>query len=174
MKKLWGGRFEKGTSSLVEDFHSSIAFDKRLYKEDIHGSMAHATMLGAQGIISAEEAVQLVDGLAGIHKDIEEGNVDFDISAEDIHMNVEKLLIERIGAVGKKLHTARSRNDQVALDLRLYLRGEIKEVQALLINLLKVLVSLCDEHVHTIMPGYTHVQRALPVIVQFFPRYHHL
>ena len=117
--KLWGGRFAKSTDKLVEDFHSSISFDQILYKYDIEGSIAHATMLGRQGIISADEAAQLVQALQEILADIEAGHVEFEVGAEDIHMNIEKILTERVGDVGKKLHTARSRNDQVALDIRL-------------------------------------------------------
>ena len=134
MKKLWGGRFSKETSSLVDDFHSSISFDQRLYREDIRGSQAHATMLGEQGIISPAEAELLVDGLNAILVDIEAGKVEFDLAAEDIHMNVEQLLIARLGPVGKKLHTGRSRNDQVALDLRLYMRSEISGIQEQLLH----------------------------------------
>lgn len=169
MKKLWGGRFSKETSSLVDDFHSSISFDQRLYREDIRGSQAHATMLGEQGIISPAEAELLVDGLNAILVDIEAGKVEFDLAAEDIHMNVEQLLIARLGPVGKKLHTGRSRNDQVALDLRLYMRSEISGIQEQLLRLLKVLVDLGDKHIDTVMPGYTHLQRAQPVTLA-----HHL
>ena len=120
--KLWGGRFAKNNDELMEDFHSSITFDKRLYREDIAGSLAHSAMLAKQGIISEEEGNAIRAGLQSILKDIDEGHVEFDIKAEDIHMNVETMLIERIGDVGKKLHTGRSRNDQVALDIRLYMK----------------------------------------------------
>ena len=163
MTKLWGGRFQKDTDSLVDDFHSSIAFDSRLYKYDITGSMAHATMLARVGIISEEEAETIKHGLQGILDDIEAGLVEFSVAAEDIHMNVEQLLIERIGEVGKKLHTARSRNDQVALDVRMYLRDEIDVVLGLLTQLNSTLLDLAGQHIATVMPGYTHLQRAQPV-----------
>ncbi|WP_406677126.1 argininosuccinate lyase [Moorella sp. ACPs] len=161
--KLWGGRFTRTTDRLVEDFHSSISFDQRLYRQDIAGSIAHARMLAAVGLITPAEGEAIIKGLEEIRADIEAGRVSFDVGAEDIHMNIEKLLTERIGAAGKKLHTARSRNDQVALDLRLYLKEEIPEVKKLLAGLQKVLVDLAAEHVHTIMPGYTHLQKAQPV-----------
>ncbi|HBW37484.1 argininosuccinate lyase [Desulfosporosinus sp. BICA1-9] len=161
--KLWGGRFEKTTDALVEDFHSSIRFDQRLYKQDIQGSIAHARMLGSVGVISEEEAKDLIEGLAGILDDIQTGKVEFEIGAEDIHMNVEKLLTERIGQVGKKLHTGRSRNDQVALDLRLYLRVEIDQTKVLVEKLLYTLLNLAEEHLETWMPGYTHMQKAQPI-----------
>lgn len=167
--KLWGGRFTRTTDRLIEDFHSSISFDRRLYRQDITGSIAHARMLGRVGLISKEEADRIVRGLEGILADIEAGRVAFDVAAEDIHMNVEKLLTERIGEPGKKLHTGRSRNDQVALDLRLYLKEEIPEVKKLLAELQKVLVDLAAQHIHTIMPGYTHLQKAQPVTLA-----HHL
>ncbi|WP_027363987.1 argininosuccinate lyase [Desulfotruncus alcoholivorax] len=163
MSKLWGGRFQKETDSLVDDFHSSISFDSRLYKYDITGSIAHATMLARVGIISVEEAKTITRGLQGILADIENGLVEFSVSAEDIHMNVEQLLIERIGEVGKKLHTARSRNDQVALDVRMYLRDEIDAVLELLGQLNGTLLDLAEQHIDTVMPGYTHLQRAQPV-----------
>ncbi|MTV48820.1 argininosuccinate lyase [Heliobacillus mobilis] len=168
-KKLWGGRFEKGTDKVVEDFHSSIRFDQRLYKQDIRGSIAHARMLGRQGIIAASEAEQIIEGLEKIMADIEAGRVEFDVAAEDIHMNIEKILTERIGDVGKKLHTGRSRNDQVALDVRLYLRDEITETGRLLRELITVLLERAEEHVDTIMPGYTHLQKAQPITLA-----HHL
>jgi len=163
MEKLWGGRFAKGTAALAEDFHSSISFDCRLYRQDIAGSMAHAKMLGRQGIISADEALLLQKGLKEVLDDIESGRVKFAVGAEDIHMNIETLLTERVGAVGKKLHTARSRNDQVALDIRLYLKEEIRETQKLLYALGEVLLDLADKHSQTMMPGYTHLQRAQPI-----------
>ncbi|MCL5780715.1 MAG: argininosuccinate lyase [Firmicutes bacterium] len=167
--KLWGGRFQKTTDRLVEDFHSSISFDRRLYKQDIRGSIAHAAMLGKVGIITPEEAEQIVRGLQEILVEIESGNVEFDIAAEDIHMNVEQLLIAKIGAVGKKLHTARSRNDQVAVDIRMYLKDEITEIRAQLKELIETLLSLAEQHLHTVMPGYTHMQRAQPITLA-----HHL
>lgn len=161
--KLWGGRFSKGTDALVEDFHSSISFDKRLYLQDIQGSIAHATMLGKQGIISAEEAEQIVTALKQILIDIENGEVEFDLGAEDIHMNVETILTERIGDAGKKLHTARSRNDQVALDIRMYMKEEIKATKTLVLQLCSELLDLAEQHQHTVMPGYTHLQKAQPI-----------
>ena len=167
--KLWGGRFEKTTDALVEDFHSSIRFDQRLYKQDILGSIAHARMLGSVGVISEEEANHLMAGLTEILDDIQAGKVEFEIGAEDIHMNVEKLLTERIGSVGKKLHTGRSRNDQVALDLRLYLREEIDHTKNLVEQLLQTLLHLAEEHLETWMPGYTHLQKAQPITLA-----HHL
>ena len=169
MKKLWGGRFSKNTDELVEDFHSSISFDKRLYYWDIKGSIAHARMLGKQGIITQEEAQKIIRGLEEILKDIEAGKVEFDVSAEDIHMNIEVLLTQKIGAVGKKLHTGRSRNDQVALDTRLYLREEIDNLRELLKKLLAALLELAEKHLDTVLPGYTHLQRAQPVTLA-----HHL
>lgn len=167
--KLWGGRFEKQTDKLVEDFHSSISFDQRMYKQDIQGSMAHATMLGSVGIISEAEAKQIVQALTEILADIEAGKVEFEVGAEDIHMNIEKLLTERIGDVGRKLHTARSRNDQVALDVRMYLKEEVSQISELLADLQKVLLTLAEKHVQTIMPGYTHLQLAQPITLA-----HHL
>lgn len=161
--KLWGGRFSKKTDRLVEDFHSSISFDQRLYYQDIMGSMAHARMLGKQGIITEKEAQQLVEGLQSVLDDIECGKIEFEIDAEDIHMNVEKILTEKVGEVGKKLHTARSRNDQVALDVRMYLKGEIKEIINLLAGLEDTLLDLAEKHLETVMPGYTHLQKAQPI-----------
>ncbi|WP_434510561.1 argininosuccinate lyase [Desulfitobacterium sp. AusDCA] len=161
--KLWGGRFEKTTDALVEDFHSSISFDQRLYKQDIQGSIAHARMLGQVGVISSAEAKQIIDGLQDILKDIQTGKVEFEVGAEDIHMNIEKLLTERIGVVGKKVHTGRSRNDQVALDLRLFLRAEIDKTKDLMAKLINTLLDLAQEHRETWMPGYTHLQKAQPI-----------
>ncbi len=161
--KLWGGRFAKSTDKLVEDFHSSISFDQILYKYDIAGSIAHAAMLGRQGIISADEAARLVQGLREILADIDAGRVEFEVGAEDIHMNIEKILTERVGDVGKKLHTARSRNDQVALDIRLYLMAEADAVQQLLLKLMRVLLDLAAEHKASVMAGYTHLQKAQPI-----------
>lgn len=161
--KLWGGRFAKTTASLVDSFNASIEFDQKLYKHDIIGSIAHAEMLGKCNIITIEESQIIIDGLKSILDDIEKGLVTFQIEYEDIHMNIEKLLIDRIGDVGKKLHTARSRNDQVAVDIRLYLREEIEEICGLLKNLLTTLKDLGKIHGDTVMPGYTHLQRAQPV-----------
>ena len=161
--KLWGGRFEKKTDGLVDDFHSSITFDQRLYKQDITGSIAHATMLGRQGIIPMEDTEKIVSGLKDIMQDVADGKVQFELDAEDIHMNVEKLLIERIGDAGKRLHTGRSRNDQVALDCRMYVKDAAKEAAGLMRELCQTLLSIAKAHLDTIMPGYTHLQRAQPV-----------
>ena len=163
MAKLWGGRFSKDSDELMEDFHSSIAFDQRLYYWDIRGSQAHATMLGKQGIITEEESEILVKGLDEVLREIEEGKVVFNPSDEDIHMNIEVLLTNKVGEVGKKLHTARSRNDQVALDLRLYIKEEVKIVLNILLDFIDVLIAKAQENLHTIMPGYTHLQRAQPI-----------
>jgi len=162
MSKLWSGRFQKETNGLVEDFHSSISFDKRLYKYDIRGSIAHARMLGKTGIISAAESKELVRGLEEVLSDIEDGRVELSVGAEDIHMNVEQLLTAKIGEVGKKLHTARSRNDQVALDIRMYLKDEMDQIGSMLRRLQNDLLSLAEKHTDTVMPGYTHLQRAQP------------
>ena len=163
MAKLWGGRFQKSTDKEVDDFNSSIRFDKRMYKQDIKGSVAHATMLGKQNIIPKEDSDKIVAELKNILKDIEDGKVEFEIDAEDIHMNIEKILIERIGDAGKRLHTGRSRNDQVALDIRMYLMDETADIEEMLIHTLNVLVDLASDHTETIMPGYTHLQKAQPV-----------
>ncbi len=167
--KLWGGRFTQSTDSFTDHFHSSISFDKRMYKQDILGSIAHADMLGEQGIISKDDSELIKKTLNEILLDISEGKISFDEKAEDIHMNIETILIERIGDVGKRLHTGRSRNDQVALDLRMYLKDEIKEVKNLVKNLLEILNKTAKENVDTIMPGYTHLQNAQPVTLA-----HHL
>ena len=161
--KMWGGRFAKSTDKLVEDFHSSISFDQILYQHDIAGSIAHAKMLGKQGIISQAEAETLVAALQQIRIDIDAGQVEFEVGAEDIHMNIEKILTERVGEVGKKLHTGRSRNDQVALDMRLYLKQQVAEVQELLYKLLQTLLDLAAEHKASVMAGYTHLQKAQPI-----------
>ena len=161
--KLWGGRFKKATDALVDDFNSSIRFDARMYRQDITGSMAHAEMLGRQGIIPSEDADLIVKTLAEILADIEDGKVEFLIDAEDIHMNIETILIERIGDAGKKLHTGRSRNDQVALDLRMYLRDEVAEIEKMLKDAMATVLDIASENVDTIMPGYTHLQKAQPV-----------
>lgn len=161
--KLWGGRFEKSTDKKVDDFNSSIRFDQRLYKQDITGSIAHARMLGKQGIISENDSVLIIKTLGEILNDVENGNVEFEIDAEDIHMNVEKILIERIGDTGKRLHTGRSRNDQVALDIRMYVKDEIKEITQMTVALINSLLSLAENHTKTIMPGYTHLQKAQPI-----------
>lgn len=161
--KLWGGRFTKSTDSFTDHFHSSISFDSRMYQEDITGSMAHAAMLGKQGIIPKEDADLIIKTLREILSDIEKGTVTFDEKAEDIHMNLESILISRIGDVGKRLHTGRSRNDQVALDTRMYTKKEIQAIQTLIKDLMEVLNTLAEKHTETIMPGYTHLQRAQPV-----------
>ena len=163
MTKLWAGRTAAETAQLADDFNSSIAFDSRMAKQDITGSMAHAAMLGAKGIITEAEAAQLIDGLQGILDDLISGALQIDPQAEDIHMFVEQVLTQRLGDVGKKLHTARSRNDQVALDFRMYLRDEIDEIAALTKKLASVLTDKAEEYKAAIMPGYTHLQRAQPI-----------
>ena len=161
--KLWAGRFQKPTDELVNDFNASISFDQRLYKQDIAGSKAHAQMLSDCGILTKEDNEQIQAGLDGILADIEAGNVEFSADNEDIHMNIETLLTERIGDAGKRLHTARSRNDQVALDLRMYLRSETKDIIALTKDVLAALVEQAEAHKGDILPGYTHLQRAQPI-----------
>ena len=163
MSKLWAGRTEAETAQLADDFNSSIAFDSRMAKQDVTGSMAHAAMLGAKGIITPREAEALIDGLQTILDDLTAGKLHIDPAAEDIHMFVEQVLTERLGDVGKKLHTARSRNDQVALDFRMYLRDEIDELTALTKELASVICDKAVEYKDAIMPGYTHLQRAQPV-----------
>ncbi len=163
MAKMWAGRTSGETDRVADDFNSSIHFDSRMYREDITGSMAHAAMLASKHIITAEEADALIAGLEGILSDIDTGNLEIDMTCEDIHMFVEQVLTERLGDVGKKLHTARSRNDQVALDLRMYLRAVSSGIRTQLINLLGVLAEQAKEHKATIMPGYTHLQRAQPI-----------
>jgi argininosuccinate lyase len=166
--KLWSGRFTKKTDKLTEDFNASIAFDSRMFRQDITGSIAHARMLARQGIISTEERDLIISGLEAIRDDLEEGRLEFSVEAEDVHMNIETFLTARIGEVGKKLHTARSRNDQVALDIRLYLRDEIETIRTLLLDLQEVLLELAGEHLTTIMPGYTHLQKAQPVTLAHY------
>ena len=161
--KLWAGRFQKETDSLVNDFNSSIGFDARLYEQDIRGSIAHAVMLGKTGIIEPAEADKIVEGLKAILADIKADKVEFSLDNEDIHMNIEALLTRRIGQTGKRLHTARSRNDQVATDFRLYIKEEIPRIIALVLGLEQVLVKKARAHVSTVMSGYTHLQRAQPV-----------
>ncbi len=161
--KLWAGRFQKETDTLVNGFNSSIRFDARLYGQDIRGSIAHATMLGKTGIIQLDEAEKIVAGLEAILTDIEADQVEFSLDNEDIHMNIEALLTQRIGKTGKRLHTARSRNDQVATDFRLYVKEEIPQVIGLVLELERVLVKKAKAHLSTVMPGYTHLQRAQPV-----------
>ena len=169
MSKLWAGRTSGEVSSIADDFNSSIRFDCKLYKQDITGSMAHAAMLGAQGIISQAEAGQLIDGLQGILSDLESGALEFDFGCEDIHMFIEQVLTQRLGDVGKKLHTARSRNDQVALDLRMYLKDQIDEITVLVKDVLGAIVAQAENNKGVIMPGYTHLQRAQPILFS-----HHL
>ena len=161
--KLWGGRFSKQTDKSVDDFNSSIRFDARMYAQDIAGSIAHAKMLGKQGIIPKEDSELIIKTLGEIKEDIENGNVEFEIDAEDIHMNIETILISRIGDAGKKLHTGRSRNDQVALDVRMYLRHETDEISAMLKELRGILLGIAERNIDTIMPGYTHLQKAQPI-----------
>jgi argininosuccinate lyase len=165
MTKAWSGRFQKETASLVDSFHSSISFDCRLAEEDIRGSIAHATMLGDTGIISKADSERIIIGLKRILEKVKADQIIWDQTAEDIHMNIEKLLIQEIGELGKKLHTARSRNDQVALDSRLYLRTEIVALQKMLRELFQVLWKIAEREKETIMPGYTHLQRAQPVLL---------
>ena len=167
--KLWAGRFQKETDTLVNTFNSSIDFDARLYKQDITGSIAHATMLGKPGIIPQKDADDIISGLKAILEDIEGGNVEFTMDNEDIHMNIEAILTQRIGEDGKRLHTARSRNDQVALDLRMYLKDQIDEITALVKDVLSAIVAQAEANKSVIMPGYTHLQRAQPILFS-----HHL
>ncbi len=168
-EKLWGGRFSEKTAPSVDKFCASITYDKRLYAYDIKGSIAHAGMLAHCGIITDDEAGQIKAGLEEIRVDIETGKFEFKLELEDIHMNIESALIERIGSVGEKLHTARSRNDQVALDMRLYLRDQVKNILSLVANLQGALLELAEQNLDVIMPGYTHLQRAQPVLFS-----HHL
>ena len=163
MAKMWAGRTSGITDSIADDFNSSISFDCKMYRQDIRGSMAHALMLSSKGIISKAEADTLIDGLSGILSDLESGALTFDMSCEDIHMFVEQVLTERVGDVGKKLHTARSRNDQVALDLRMYLRDETDEITSLVFDVISALCDKASKHKAAIMPGYTHLQRAQPI-----------
>ena len=161
--KLWGGRFSGQTDEYANAFHSSLAFDKRLYKHDINGSIAYAEMLGRQGIITSADATEIVKGLGEILLDIENGTLKFDATAEDIHSFVEAELVARIGEAGKRLHTGRSRNDQVALDMRMYVKEEIDDICKQLAGLLQALLETAKNHTATIMPGFTHLQKAQPV-----------
>ena len=163
MAKLWAGVTAGVTDSLADDFNSSIGFDCRMYKQDIQGSIAHAAMLASRGIITEQDRDALTEGLGGILEDLESGRLTFDLQCEDIHMFVEQVLTERIGEVGKKLHTARSRNDQVALDMRLYLREETAQIRTLVLALITALTDKAEAHKAAILPGYTHLQRAQPV-----------
>ena len=169
MKKPWSGRFTHKTSGLAESFTESISFDRRLWKHDISGSIAHAKMLAKQGIIPAKDAGAIVKGLLEIASEIEFGKFRFRNELEDIHMNIEAALVKKIGAAGKKLHTARSRNDQVALDIRLYLREETEHIISKILQFQKTLLTIAERHINTVMPGYTHLQRAQPVLLS-----HHL
>ncbi len=163
MTKLWGGRFSKNTNEMVDAFNASIEFDKRLYREDIRGSISHAAMLAKCGIISEKDAEEIISGLEKILADIEKGDFSFEESLEDIHMNIEARLTERIGAAGARLHTARSRNDQVALDMHMYMKREVAEIADLLIHFEEALLAVARKHTRTLVPGYTHLQRAQPV-----------
>ena len=169
MTKMWAGRTSGVTDSIADDFNSSIRFDCKLYQEDITGSMAHAAMLGGKGIITQNEAQTLIDGLQGILDDLNSGKLEFDMTCEDIHMFVEQVLTQRLGDVGKKLHTARSRNDQVALDLRMYLRAKIDEIVPLVHDVIGAIVEQAAQNKTAIVPGYTHMQRAQPILFS-----HHL
>jgi len=169
LKKPWGGRFKKDTHKIAEKFSASVDFDKRLYKEDIEGSIAHVTMLAENGIILKNEAEKITKGLKQIEKEIDSGKFPFRAEYEDIHLNIEKRLIEKIGDTGGKIHTARSRNDQIALDMRLYLRKEINEIILLLKDIAECLIELAEKNIDTVMPLYTHLQRGQPVLLS-----HHL
>ena len=163
MAQLWGGRFTKETDQLVYKFNASISFDQRFYEQDIKGSMAHVTMLAKQGILTEEDKEEITDGLNGILKDVESGKLDIYDKYEDIHSFVEANLIDRVGDAGKKLHTGRSRNDQVALDMKLYTRSEITALQGLVVDMLRELLAIMKDNTETIMPGFTHLQKAQPI-----------
>ncbi|WP_046178569.1 argininosuccinate lyase [Domibacillus tundrae] len=162
-KKLWGGRFQKSAEEWVDEFGASISFDQELVFEDIEGSIAHVTMLGETGILTTEEMDQIKSGLEALKKKVEAGEIEFSVSLEDIHLNLEKALIDSIGPVGGKLHTGRSRNDQVATDMHLYLKKQVKDIIGLISQFQSVLVEKADKHKETIAPGYTHLQRAQPI-----------
>ncbi|HOX95164.1 MAG TPA: lyase family protein, partial [Syntrophales bacterium] len=168
MKKLWGGRFREKTDRLVEEFTASLPFDRRLYRYDIEGSMAHCRMLRKQGYLSTREEKRILSALAGIRRRIESGKFAFGPEDEDIHMAVEKALIRKAGPAGEKIHTGRSRNDQVALDMRLYLRDEAGEVLGLIGKLQSAILRKAKAEIDTIMPGYTHLQRAQPVLLSHY------
>ena len=163
MAAMWAGRFSKEIDKTVNDFNSSISFDARMYRHDIRGSMAHARMLGEQGIIDKSESEKIIAGLQGILDDLDSGKLQFDPNAEDIHMFVEQILTDRLGDTGKRLHTARSRNDQVALDIKYYLKDECDEIIKLVLDLIETIIQTAEKHYDTVMPGYTHMQRAQPV-----------
>ena len=163
MAKMWQGRFKKELNEKVNDFNSSISFDSRMYRQDIQGSIIHVKMLGKQGVIDEKDSKIIAKELAAIYDDLESGELRFDMNAEDVHMFIEQVLTQRLGDLGKKLHTARSRNDQVAVDLRMYLRGEIDVIVGLIKKLIAVLVEKAEANLNTVMPGYTHLQRAQPI-----------
>ena len=163
-EQLWGGRFSKSTDEMINDFQASIDFDKRMYNEDIAGSIAHATMLAKVGIISEADRDDIISGLKDIYKKIEEGNFSFEVALEDIHMNIEKRLTDAIGEAGGRLHTARSRNDQVALDTHMFIRRQVVEVEKLILDMQAALVEAAEKYSDVIMPGYTHLQRAQPIL----------
>ena len=163
-EQLWGGRFSKSTDEMINDFQASIDFDKRMYNEDIAGSIAHATMLAKVGIISEADRDDIIKGLKDIYKKIEEGNFSFEVALEDIHMNIEKRLTDAIGEAGGRLHTARSRNDQVALDTHMFIRRQVVEVEKLILDMQAALVETARKYSDVIMPGYTHLQRAQPIL----------
>ena len=163
MDKMWAGRFTETLDQEADDFNSSIRFDRRMFQQDIQGSIAHAAMLGAKGIISQNDADTIIDGLQCILDDLCSGELTFDMTCEDIHMFIEAELTKRIGDIGKRLHTARSRNDQVALDIRLWLRDETNEILELTKQLIVAIINQAEQHVETILPGYTHLQRAQPI-----------
>ena len=167
--KLWGGRFTKETNELVHNFNESLSFDQKFYRQDIQGSTAHVKMLAKQGILTKEDEAAILQGLAGILADLEEGRLVITAGAEDIHSFIEEELTKRIGEAGKRLHTGRSRNDQVALDMKLYTRDQVKEMEELLLSLINELVNLMEEHLDTFMPGFTHLQKAQPITLA-----HHL
>jgi len=168
-EKVWGGRFRQSLDEILDRFNASLSFDKRLYAQDIAGSMAHCRMLARQGILSEEEASQIINALAEIKREMDKGDFQFDEGHEDIHTLVEKTLIDKVGAVGEKVHTGRSRNDQVSLDMRLYVREAIERVISLITEMQKTLLTLAEKHLDVLMPGYTHLQRAQPVLLS-----HHL
>ena len=163
MDKMWSGRFSEASSSLLDDFNASIMYDRRLYKEDIEGSLAHAAMLQAQGILNSDELKAIQAGMAQVLEEIESGEFEWKISDEDLHMAIEKRLTAIIGEVGGKLHTARSRNDQVAVDFRRYVLRKDREIAQLLKSLLEAIVAIAEEHTATLLPGMTHLQHAQPI-----------
>ena len=162
--KMWSGRFAKELDAGINDFNSSISFDHVMYHEDIEGSMAHAAMLGKCGIIPAEDCEKIIEGLKGILADLDSGALQFDFTAEDIHMFVEQVLTERIGDAGKRLHTARSRNDQVALDVKMYLKKQNRLIYDEVHKLIDAIIEKAEQNLDTVMPGYTHLQRAQPIV----------